>query len=106
MPVGPVRPGEKVAVATPVGVHTTLRELFAPFYRMRTLVVWSIWGLSFFVTQALNSWLPTIYRQELHLSVQASLEFTLEPEVFRPQHLTERLAVGGTLQEGVFERDE
>lgn len=61
----------------PVGVHTTLRELFTPFYRMRTLVVWSIWGLSFFVTQALNAWLPTIYRQELHLSVQQSLEFTL-----------------------------
>jgi MFS transporter, putative metabolite:H+ symporter len=61
----------------PVGRHTDLRELFTPFYRLRTLVVWSIWGLNFFVTQALNSWLPTIYRQELHLSVQQSLEFTL-----------------------------
>jgi MFS transporter, putative metabolite:H+ symporter len=61
----------------PVGQHTDLRELFTPFYRMRTLVVWSIWGLSFFVTQALNTWLPTIYRQELHLSVQQALEFTL-----------------------------
>ncbi|HEV8015881.1 MAG TPA: MFS transporter [Stellaceae bacterium] len=61
----------------PVGQRTDLRELFTPFYRMRTLVVWSIWGLSFFVTQALNTWLPTIYRQELHLSVQQALEFTL-----------------------------
>jgi putative MFS transporter len=61
----------------PVGRRTDLRELFTPFYRMRTLVVWSVWGLSFFVTQALNSWLPTIYRQELHLSVQQALEFTL-----------------------------
>lgn len=61
----------------PIGRHTNLAELFTPFYRMRTLVVWSIWGLSFFVTQALNTWLPTIYRQELHLSVQQSLEFTL-----------------------------
>ena len=61
----------------PVGLRTDLRELFTPFYRMRTLVVWSVWGLSFFVTQAMNSWLPTIYRQELHLSVQQSLEFTL-----------------------------
>lgn len=61
----------------PIGRHTNLAELFTPFYRMRTLVVWSIWGFSFFVTQALNTWLPTIYRQELHLSVQQSLEFTL-----------------------------
>jgi putative MFS transporter len=61
----------------PVRKSTDLRELFTPFYRMRTFVVWSIWGLSFFVTQALNSWLPTIYRQQLHLSVQQSLEFTL-----------------------------
>jgi putative MFS transporter len=61
----------------PVAERTDLRELFTPFYRMRTLVVWSIWGLNFFVTQALNSWLPTIYRQELHLSIQQSLEFTL-----------------------------
>lgn len=61
----------------PVGLRTNIFELFTPFYRMRTLVVWSIWGCNFFVTQALNSWLPTIYRQELHLSVQQSLEFTL-----------------------------
>jgi putative MFS transporter len=61
----------------PVRKSTDLRELFTPFYRMRTLVVWSIWGGNFFVTQALNSWLPTIYRQELHLTVQQALNFTL-----------------------------
>jgi putative MFS transporter len=61
----------------PVRKSTDLRELFTPYYRTRTFVLWSIWGLSFFVTQALNSWLPTIYRQELHLSVQQALEFTL-----------------------------
>ena len=60
-----------------VSTSPTLRELFTPFYRMRTLVRWSVWGLSFFVTQALSAWLPTIYRQELHLAVQQSLEFTL-----------------------------
>jgi putative MFS transporter len=61
----------------PVRKSTDLRELFTPYYRTRTFVLWSIWGLSFFVTQALNSWLPTIYRQELHLTVQQSLNFTL-----------------------------
>ena len=76
--LGSALPAPDYSVAPPpVGRRTDLRELFTPFYRMRTLVLWSIWGLSFFVTQALNSWLPTIYRQELHLSVQQSLEFTL-----------------------------
>jgi putative MFS transporter len=61
----------------PMGRRTNFFELFTPAYRTRTLVVWSIWAFSFFVTQALNSWLPTIYRQELHLSVQQALYFTL-----------------------------
>lgn len=76
--LGTSLPAPDLSVAPPpVRKSTDLRELFTPFYRMRTFVVWSIWGLSFFVTQALNSWLPTIYRQQLHLSVQQSLEFTL-----------------------------
>jgi MFS transporter, putative metabolite:H+ symporter len=76
--LGTSLPAPDFSVAPPpVRKSTDLRELFSSYYRMRTFVVWSIWGLSFFVTQALNSWLPTIYRQELHLSVQRSLEFTL-----------------------------
>jgi len=76
--LGTSLPAPDFSVAPPpVGQRTDLRELFTPFYRMRTLVVWSIWGFNFFVTQALNSWLPTIYRQELHLSVQQALLFTL-----------------------------
>ncbi|HEX3970360.1 MAG TPA: MFS transporter [Stellaceae bacterium] len=76
--LGTSLPAPDFSVAPPpVRKRTDLRELFTDYYRMRTFVVWSIWGLSFFVTQALNSWLPTIYRQQLHLSVQQSLEFTL-----------------------------
>ncbi|HWE71566.1 MAG TPA: MFS transporter [Stellaceae bacterium] len=76
--LGTSLPAPDFSVAPPtVSKHTDLRELFTDYYRMRTFVVWSIWGLSFFVTQALNTWLPTIYRQQLHLSVQQSLEFTL-----------------------------
>jgi MFS transporter, putative metabolite:H+ symporter len=71
-------PAPDTSIASPpIGRRTNLLELFTPFYWVRTLVVWSVWGFSFFVTQALNSWLPTIYRQELHLSVQQSLYFTL-----------------------------
>jgi MFS transporter, putative metabolite:H+ symporter len=68
---------DPASVPMPTSRRTDLRELFDPTYRMRTFVVWSVWGLSFFVTQALNTWLPTIYRRELHLSVQQALEFTL-----------------------------
>jgi MFS transporter, putative metabolite:H+ symporter len=52
-----------------------LRELFAPLYRRRTGVVWTLWFCQFFTTQAMNGWLPTIYRTQLHLSVQQSLEY-------------------------------
>ena len=58
------------------GLLESLLELFNSFYLVRTLVVWSIWGGNFFVTQAMNGWLPTIYRQELHLTVQQAQEFT------------------------------
>jgi len=76
--LGTTLPAPDFSVAPPpVRKGTDLRELFTSYYRMRTFVVWSIWGCNFFVTQALNSWLPTIYRQQLHLSVQQSLEFTL-----------------------------
>ncbi len=69
-------------VPLPPSRRTNLFELFTPFYRMRTAVIWSIWGLSFFVTQAMNAWLPTIYRQELHMTVQQSLELTLATHAF------------------------
>jgi len=53
-----------------------LRELFDATYRMRTMVVWTLWFCQFFTTQALNSWLPTIYRTQLHLTVQQSLQYS------------------------------
>ncbi len=73
----PLPPADASTVPMPASRRTDLRELFNPTYRVRTLVVWSIWGCNFFVTQAINSWLPTIYRQQLHLTVQHSLELTL-----------------------------
>ena len=61
--------------------RTNLKELFNPLYRTRTLVIWSVWGFSFFVTQALVTWMPTLYRQQLHLSLQQSLQFSLGTQV-------------------------
>jgi putative MFS transporter len=75
--LGRALPPPDLSVAPPpLGRRTDLRELFSPFYLVRTLVIWSIWGCNFFVTQAMNGWLPTIYRQQLHLSVQQAQEFT------------------------------
>jgi len=52
-----------------------LGELFQGIYLSRTCVVWTLWFCQFFVTQAINSWLPTLYRTQLHLSLQQSLEY-------------------------------
>jgi putative MFS transporter len=76
--LGRALPPPDLSVAPPPArPRTNFLELFSSSYRTRTLVVWSVWGFSFFVTQALNSWLPTIYRQELHLSIEQALLFTL-----------------------------
>jgi putative MFS transporter len=76
--LGTALPPPDLSIAPPpLSRRTNVLELFTRFYWLRTLVVWSVWGFSFFVTQALNSWLPTIYRQELHLSLEQALYFTL-----------------------------
>jgi MFS transporter, putative metabolite:H+ symporter len=49
------------------------RELLAPFYRSRTLIVWVLWASAFFVANSLNNWLPTLYRTVYHLPLQQAL---------------------------------
>lgn len=48
-------------------------ELFRPPYRVRTFTIWAIWFCSFFTTQGLNAWLPTIYKTVFNLGVQEAL---------------------------------
>ncbi len=74
-------PPDVSQVPPPPTRPTNLRELFNPLYRTRTLVIWSVWGFLFFVTQALVTWMPTLYRQQLHLSLQQSLQFSLGTQV-------------------------
>jgi len=50
-------------------------ELFSPFYRQRTLIVWVIWATAYGVTNGLNNWMPTLYNTVYHLPLQASLNF-------------------------------
>lgn len=48
-------------------------ELFSPFYRRRTLIVWVLWATSYFVANGLNNWLPSLYKTVYHMGLQESL---------------------------------
>ena len=48
-------------------------ELLSPFYRRRTLVVWTLWGAAGFFTNGLTNWLPTLYSSVYRLSLSDSL---------------------------------
>ena len=49
------------------------RELLAPAFRGRTLVVWTLWASAYFITNGLNNWMPTLYNRVYHLSLEQSL---------------------------------
>ncbi len=51
----------------------TWRDLLRPPYRGRTLTVWALWSCAYFITNGLNNWMPTLYNQVYHLSLQQSL---------------------------------
>ncbi len=55
----------------------TWRELFAGRYRRRTFMLWALWFCSYFVVYGIASWLPTIYRTAYHLSLRASLTYSM-----------------------------
>jgi putative MFS transporter len=37
------------------------------------LVIWAAWFCAFFVSQGINSWLPTLYRTLLHTDIKTAL---------------------------------
>ncbi|GAB1800318.1 MFS transporter [Priestia megaterium] len=49
------------------------KELFSPFYRSRTLIVWTLWFSSYFVANGLNNWLPSLYKTVYNLPLKESL---------------------------------
>jgi putative MFS transporter len=69
-------------VPAPPTQKTRLRELFAGPYLKRTFVVWTLWFCNFFATQSLNTWLPTLYRTQFHLTVQESLQLAFVGHFF------------------------
>lgn len=51
------------------------RELFSPFYRRRTFMLWALWLSSYLVNNGLVTWLPTLYRSVFGLPLQQSLGY-------------------------------
>lgn len=49
------------------------KELFSPFYRSRTLIVWTLWFSAYFVANGLNNWLPSLYKTVYNLPLEDSL---------------------------------
>ena len=55
------------------GNRTRWAELLSPFYRRRTLVVWTLWASAYFITNGLNNWMPTLYSSVYGLTITQSL---------------------------------
>jgi putative MFS transporter len=48
-------------------------ELLSPFYRGRTLIVWTLWASAYFIANSLNNWMPSLYNTVYHLGLRESL---------------------------------
>ena len=66
------RPGESARTAIPKNA-TRWSEVVSPFYRRRTLVVWTLWASAFFIANGLNNWLPSLYNTVYRLPLGKSL---------------------------------
>jgi len=52
---------------------TSWSEVLGRNYQSRTLIVWILWATTYFVTNSLNNWLPTLYSTVYHLELRQSL---------------------------------
>ena len=55
---------------------TRFTDLFRGIYRKRTLMVWTLWFCTYFITFGILTWAPTWWRTVYLLSVQQSLIYT------------------------------
>src|SRR5687768_7778746 len=53
--------------------RTRWRELLSGTYLPRTLLVWVLWASAYFVTNGMNNWMPTFYRELYDLPQQTAL---------------------------------
>ena len=70
-------PPVPVLALTPAGTDTRWRELFQGRYLSRTLLVWVLWASGYIISYGLQGWIPTLYRQVYHLSLQQSLDYAV-----------------------------
>jgi putative MFS transporter len=61
----------------PAAGKTRWQELFQSRYRSRTLLVWALWASTYLISQGLQSWVPTLYREVYHLTLQQSLNYAV-----------------------------
>jgi MFS transporter, putative metabolite:H+ symporter len=53
--------------------HNRWRELLSPVFRRRSLIVWSLWGCAFLITNSLNNWAPTLYNTVYGMELRPAL---------------------------------
>ena len=63
--------------AEPLSGKTRWQELFEGRYRSRTLLVWVLWACCYIIAYGLQGWIPTLYREVYHLSLQQSLNYAI-----------------------------
>lgn len=61
----------------PVAQETRWQELFQGRYLSRTLFVWVLWISSYIISYGLQGWIPTLYREVYHLTLQQSLNYAI-----------------------------
>jgi putative MFS transporter len=72
----PLPPPQPITVQ-PEGSRSRWQELFQGRYLGRTLLVWIVWASVYIISYGLNGWIPTIYREVFHLSLQQSLNYSI-----------------------------
>jgi MFS transporter, putative metabolite:H+ symporter len=54
-------------------IATSWRELLRPQFRLRTVVVWTLWASAGFFVNGMGNWMPVLYNSFYGLSLEASL---------------------------------
>lgn len=66
-------PASHAAPAPAQAERSRWTEVLARSYRSRTLIVWALWATSYFITNSLNNWMPSLYNTVYHLGLRESL---------------------------------
>jgi MFS transporter, putative metabolite:H+ symporter len=53
--------------------HSRWGELLSPVFRRRSLIVWTLWGCAFLITNSLNNWAPTLYNTVYGMELRPAL---------------------------------